>query len=140
MLVIECQTVANQKKIINFYAISPETASFYKTTMRQTIIFFLILAMVTESNGQNFKCIPHTSNSFRPWNKRPKLNADIFDTTSLRKLNEKNYVAKLKMDNMPCIIPMESKPEIPNKYYNEKVILGKIPNAWFKRDSLTKEK
>lgn len=107
--------------------------------MRTTFIL-LILAMANQVNGQTFKINPPATKTCRPSTQMPKLNSDIFDTTSLWRLNGKNYLAKLGQDNMPCIIPLPSKPEMPNGYYDAKNQLGKIPNTWDGKDSIAGRK
>lgn len=62
---------------------------------------------------------------------------DIFDTTyKPRLLANGNYAGRLKQDKLPCIIPKPQLPVMPNSYNNEKTELGKILNAWSKKDTI----
>lgn len=110
--------------------------------MRQTILIMLIFTFTTQAKAQIFKVIPPSIQPAKPAKSKSKskLNSDIVDTTSLKRLNSQNFIAKLRQDNMPCILPIPSGPEIPNGYYHQKTYLGKIPNAWDKRDSSRKAK
>lgn len=94
------------------------------------IVFFPFLAI----DAQNARVVPQTFTS--KW-KLPDLN--VIDEKTIERLNAENFIASLKQDRMPCIIPLKPANPIPNIYRKEIMYPNKIPNAW-KPDTLAKQR
>ncbi|MFV0605262.1 MAG: hypothetical protein ACK5NK_05395 [Niabella sp.] len=58
------------------------------------------------------------------------FNKSLFLSGSFKKLNNKNNIALLKQDRMPCVIPITGNYTMPNAFSIPNNTLGIIPNAW----------
>ena len=98
--------------------------------MKNILTTTLFVLFLNIANSQTLQLKPNPS----LFKKQPYLNSAIFDTLSLRPLNNSNYIANLKQDNMPCVIPKATIPAMPNSYKFDMTYLGQIPNLWKKKD------
>lgn len=95
--------------------------------MKSLFVFLLLGTIINTVPAQNAALSPATST--------PNLylhpNPDIVDTSSIKKLSDKFYIAKARQDNMPILLPGGTGRTMPNAT-RPQAPHDRMPNLWKK--------